>query len=410
MSIAGFTFRTLDLSMGWAGPLVSEILAEMGAEVIKVEDTRYFDWWRGSLSIAPAEMQPIERAAPFNTANRGKLGVTLNLNDPRGVAILKKLIESSDVMLENFSPGVMHRMGLSYAEVAKINPRLIMCSLPAFASDGPEAQYRGYGMTIEAMSGVTGICGYHDSEQPYTLANALGDPVSGLHGALGVLAALRERQRTGRGQLVEVAEVETAVPFMAEAIIDYQLSGRIAGKTGNRHPRFAPYGIYRCADEDSWIAISVENEAQFSALIAALGCEQVVRDARFASMESRKRNEDELDRVMNEATSRCSAEELSRRLLAAGIAAGPISTAGDVLGDTQLAARDFFVPIERKVVGTHLYPGAVPRMSATPLSGDIPAPMLGEHNAEVLGRLAGIGVAELAELERAGVIGTKPIG
>ena len=191
--------RALDLSMGWAGPLVTQILAEMGAEVIKVEDTEHFDWWRGSTSMAAAEMQPIERSPTFNATNRGKLGLTLDLNSARGVAILKKLVAISDMLVENFSVGVMERLGAGYEELSRINPRLVMMSMPAFGAGGPESGYRGYGMTIEAMSGITGLCGYHDGDSPYMLSNALGDPVSGLSGALAALAALHERQRTGLG-------------------------------------------------------------------------------------------------------------------------------------------------------------------------------------------------------------------
>jgi crotonobetainyl-CoA:carnitine CoA-transferase CaiB-like acyl-CoA transferase len=203
-SIFDGKLRVLDISMGWAGPLVGQMFAEMDAEVIKVEDTHHFDWWRGSLSMAPPEMQPIERAAVFNTANRGKRGVTLDLASVRGIEILKRLIEVSDILIENFSPGVMDRLGLAYEAVRAINPRLIMISMPSFGSDGPESNARGYGNTVEAMAGVTGLTGYHDGDgQRYTLSNALGDPVGGLHGVFALMVALRERERSGRGQLIE---------------------------------------------------------------------------------------------------------------------------------------------------------------------------------------------------------------
>ena len=204
--------RVLDLSMGWAGPLAGQMLAEMGAQVIKVEDTHYFDWWRGSLSMAPPEVQPIERAATFNTANRGKLGVTLDLLNPRGIDLVKRLVAHSDILIENYSPGVMERFGLTYEILAPLNPRLIMISMPSFGYGGPETFSRGYGNTVEAMAGVTGLARYHDSDQPYTLSNALGDPVGGLTGTFGILAALHERENTGRGQWIELAQVEGRHP------------------------------------------------------------------------------------------------------------------------------------------------------------------------------------------------------
>src|ERR1700730_2491273 len=226
--------RVLDISMGWAGPLVGQMFAEMGAMVIKVEDTHHFDWWRGSLSMAAPEMQPIERSAVFNTANRGKRGVTLDLASPRGIEILRRLIKVSDILIENFSPGVMERLGLGYDSVCAINPRMIMISMPSFGSDGPESNARGYGNTVEAMAGVTGLTGYYDGDgQHYTLSNALGGPVAGLAGGCALMVALRERERSGRGQLVEPAEVETVIPFVAEGILEHQFKGKAPLPRGN---------------------------------------------------------------------------------------------------------------------------------------------------------------------------------
>ena len=187
MTIVEGKLRAIDLSMGWAGPLVGEMLAEMGVQVIKIEDTLHFDWWRGSLSMGPPELQVIERAAPFNTTNRGKLGVTLDLSNPRGLEIVKRLVATADILIENFSPDVMERLGLSWKVLQPLNPRLIMISMPSFGSQGPERNARGYGNTIEAVAGITGLMGYHDGGQPYTMSNALGDPVSGLNGLFAVL-------------------------------------------------------------------------------------------------------------------------------------------------------------------------------------------------------------------------------
>src|SRR3984957_20061522 len=277
-SIFDGKLRVLDISMGWAGPLVGQMFAEMGAYVIKVEDTHHFDWWRGSLSMGPPEMQPIERAAVFNTANRGKRGVTLDLPSARGIEILKRLIEVSDILVENFSPGVIGRLGLGYQSVSAINPRLIMISMPSFGSDGPECNARGYGNTVEAMAGVTGLTGYHDGDgQRYTLSNALGDPVGGLHGVFALMVAIRERERTGRGQLIELAQVESLIPFVADALIDFQFAEKVPAARGNRHREHAPHGIYRCAGDDNWIALACETDDQWRRLASALG----INDKRF---------------------------------------------------------------------------------------------------------------------------------
>ncbi len=402
--------RVVDLSMGWAGPLVGAMLTEMGAEVIKIEDTRHFDWWRGSLSMAAPEEDPIERSAVFNTINRGKLGVTLNLADPRGVEVLKRFAVTADVLIENYSAGVMERLGLSYQVLSALNPRLVMISMPSFGAEGPERDARGYGNTVEAMAGVTGLTGYHDGGQPYTLSNALGDPVGGLNGMFAVMVALHERERTGRGQWIELAQVEAAIPLMAEEILDYQITGKIPPPRGNRHPRHAPHGIYRCAGEDDWIAVGVESEARWRALVGALGLEKLARDPRFASAEARKRNEDALDEALSHAFASREAEEIARRLIEAGVPAGQVNSAPAVMADEQIQARGYFVPVDRAVVGTHLYPGAVARFSQTPLEADRPAPLLGEHNGAVLREVLGMGDAEIKALEGAGIIGTRPLG
>jgi crotonobetainyl-CoA:carnitine CoA-transferase CaiB-like acyl-CoA transferase len=402
--------RVLDLSMGWAGPLAGQMLAEMGAQVIKVEDTHYFDWWRGSLSMAPPEAQPIERAATFNTTNRGKLGVTLDLLNPRGIELVKRLVAHSDILIENYSPGVMERFGLTYEILAPLNPRLIMISMPSFGYGGPETFSRGYGNTVEAMAGVTGLARYHDSDQPYTLSNALGDPVGGLTGTFGILAALHEREKTGRGQWIELAQVEGVIPLLAGPILEYQLTGKVPAPRGNRHPEFSPHGIFRCAggEEHAWIALATHSDDQWRALARALGLENLATDPRFIDASSRKANEDALDAEVTRALATISIDDAVTRLRAASVYAASVNSAPAVLGDAQLQDRGYFVPVERAVVGTHLYPGAVPRMSVTPASQEVPAPLLGEHNAVVFRELLAMTEAELAELEAAGVIGTAP--
>ncbi|MGA8644016.1 CaiB/BaiF CoA transferase family protein [Candidatus Binatus sp.] len=404
-SIFDGKLRVLDISMGWAGPLVGQMFAEMGADVIKVEDTHHFDWWRGSLSMAPPEMQPIERAAVFNTANRGKRGVTLDLASARGIEILKRMIEVSDVLVENFSPGVMDRLGLGYQSVSAINPRLIMISMPSFGSDGPECNARGYGNTVEAMAGVTGLTGYHDGTgQRYTLSNALGDPVGGLHGVFALMVAIRERERTGRGQLIELAQVESLIPFVTDAMLDFQFTGKVAAARGNRHREHAPHGIYRCAEEDNWIALACETNDQWRSLAHALG----IDDQRFATASERKADEDALDTELSRALAPLNAEDCVARLRDAGVLAAPVNPASAVMADPQIQSREYFVAIDRAVVGTHLYPGAVARIPETPLRADNPAPLLGEHNRQVFAETLGMTDDEVAELERIGVIGSSP--
>lgn len=409
MSIArSLRFRALDLSMGWAGPLVGALLAEMGFDVIKVEDTRNFDWWRGPLNIAAPELRPIERSPTFNTVNRGKRGITLDLASPRGVDIVKRLAAHADVVIENYAPGVMERFGLSYEVLAAVNPRLVMVSMPSFGTGGPESDARGYGNTVEAMAGVTTLNRYHDHEQPYTLSNALGDPVAGLNGTLAVLAALHEREHTGRGQLIEIAQVEAAIPFITNSLIEYQFTGRLPTPRGNRHAEYAPHGIYRCAGDDAWLALAAETEEQWHRLVDALSLARLAHDPRFADLAARKANEDALDAELTATLATLAVDDAAGRLNSAGVFAQPVSSAPEVLGDSHLQARGFFVAVEREVSGTHLYPGPVTRLSRTPHDATRPAPLLGQHNAEVLRELLSMSDDEIRSLEAAGIIGSIP--
>ncbi len=403
--------RVLDLSMGWAGPLAGQMLAEMGAEVIKVEDTHHFDWWRGSLSMGPPEMQPIERAATFNTANRGKLGVTLDLLNPRGIELVKRIVAHADILIENYSPGVMERLRADLRDSGADQSAADYDLDARFGYDGPETFSRGYGNTVEAMAGVTGLARYHDSEDNPTRYRTRSAIRSGDSPARSrILAAIYERENTGRGQWIELAQVEARDPVAGGP--DPRVSSHRQGAGAARQPpsRSAPHGIFRCAggEADAWIALAAHRDDQWRGLARALGIEHLASDPRFLAAASRKANEDALDAAIGAALAAISADDAVARLSAAGVYAAPVNSAPAVLGDSQLQERGYFVPIERAVVGTHLYPGAVARMSATPAAQEAPAPLLGEHNGAVFRGLLEMTDAEIAELEAAGVIGTAP--
>jgi crotonobetainyl-CoA:carnitine CoA-transferase CaiB-like acyl-CoA transferase len=376
--------KVLDLSMGWAGPHVSNILGDLGADVIKVESCSHPDWWRGfaARNREPGEVT-LELSPVFNAANRNKRGLTLELSHTRGREVLLRLAAEADVLVENFTARVMPSLGLSYEQLAAVNPRLIMVSLPAFGSFGPEADYVGYGPTIEAMSGLTALTGYSDGP-PIMLANALGDPYSGTTGALAVLLGLHERDRTGTGQHIEVAQLEAFLPQLAESILEYQATGRLPARPGNGAPGLLQ-GVYRCAGEDEWLAVTCRPE-QEDALRGVTG-----------------------GRDLAEWAAALSTAEATAALRAAGIAAAVVHSAATLLTDEQLLARDFWLPIDRAHVGFHLYPPAIPFLpDAQPRGDSRPAPTLGEHNREVL-REAGLSDAEIDDLAEAGVTGTEPL-
>jgi benzylsuccinate CoA-transferase BbsF subunit len=222
------------------------------------------------------------------------------------------------------------------------------------------------------------------------------------------MAALHERERTGRGQWIELAQVEALIPFVGEAIIDSQFTGKVPPARGNRHRAHAPHGIYKCSGENAWLALACESDADWCAAAEALGVAQLASDTRFACSGDRKANEAALDAELNRALAAIELDDAVRRLSEAGLLAAPVNPAPAVLADPQIAAREYFVAIDRAVVGTHLYPGAVARLTDTPLDASRPAPLLGEHNGEVFRRLLAMSDAEVATLENDGVIGTAP--
>jgi crotonobetainyl-CoA:carnitine CoA-transferase CaiB-like acyl-CoA transferase len=252
---------------------------------------------------------------------------------------------------------------------------------------------------------VTGLTGYHDGDgQHYTLSNALGDPVAGLHGVFALMVALHERARTGRGQLIELAQVESLIPFVADAMLEYQFTGKVPEARGNRHRDHAPHGIYRCSGDDNWIALACETDDQWRSIASALGLD----NKRFANASDRKANEDALDAELSRAFSSLSTDDCVARLRDAGVLVAPVNSAAAVMADPQIQSREYFVAIDRAVVGTHLYPGAVARIPETPLRADSPAPLLGEHNRQVFAEILGMSDDDAAELERSGVIGSTP--
>lgn len=423
--------RVLDLAMGWAGPFVSLLLAELGAEVVKVEARHRFDWWRGphprdaarnpdgSVNLAAHEQAPV-----YNSVNRHKLGVTLDLATPDGREAFHDLVRVSDVLVENFTPHAMASLGLEYPALAAINPQLVMLSMPAFGSTGPERDYIGYGMTIEATAGMTALTGYADGP-PQMMGNAYGDPVSGINGAVAALVALRQRDLTGAGGQVEMAQVEGFIPMVAGALLDAQMNGRDGKRMGNRHPSMAPHGVYRCSTgpqppasadapsrgrrtgDESWVAIAVGSDEEWRALCGVLERPDLVCDPRFADVVSRKRNEEEIEPILDAWTGARTREEVVTALGAVGVPVAPVQTSADLLADAQLAVRGYFTVVDRAHVGAHPYPGLPFSVAPAPEADPRPAPCLGEHSEEVLTGLLGMDALRYEALLQAGVTGTE---
>jgi crotonobetainyl-CoA:carnitine CoA-transferase CaiB-like acyl-CoA transferase len=309
-------------------------------------------------------------SALFHAANLGKRGITLDLAKPEGVELARRLVEQVDVVCENFTPRVMDGFGLGYDELARVNPGLVMLRLPAFGLTGPWRDRPGFAQTMEQLTGMAWVTGYEDG--PPIIPGGVVDPMVGAHAALALVAALDHRARTGEGRLVEVPMIEVATAVTAEQVIEHSARGRLAGRRGAG-------GVHRCDGEDAWIAVDRDTDPMDG-------------DERAAWCASR------------------TAEEAEAALLADGIPAAAVVPAFLALDDPQLAARDFFQPIEHAVVGTHHYPGWPARLSGGPRPGEWwtgPAPRLDEHTDEVLVELLGMDEAELSGLRARGVVGDR---
>ncbi|MEP7217062.1 MAG: CoA transferase, partial [Anaerolineaceae bacterium] len=400
--------RVADLSMGWAGPMAGTLMASFGADVIKVESHTHFDWWRGSrppgddLSLALWE-----RSHVFNGVNRGKRGITLNLHTPRGNELARELIGTADVVIENFGAGVLEKLGLTYATLSAANPRLIMLRQPGFGSTGPEAGYLAFGNTIEGMSGLTSLIGYEDGP-PTMMSNAFGDPISGLNGTLAVCAALHARERDGCGRLVECAQLEGFIPLVSEPLIAYQLSGNVPARHGNYRPGHTPSGVFPCGGDDEWLALEVENDGRWAALAHAIG-EPWASAPELATEAGRSSKRRELDAQLVVWTRSRSRDEALEALVAAGVPAAPVHNEAELLFSEPFADAGFWENVDRAYVGTHLYPGLPMTSDGVRPGTALAAPLLGEHNVEVLSAM-GLSAADIADLRAENVIGELPRG
>lgn len=402
--------RVLDLTRAYAGPIGTMYLSDLGAEVIKVEAISRPDIPTRVMNFADNDPgdRPWERAAFFHRLNVGKLDITLELTDPQGVHIFKQLVAVSDVVAENYKPGTMEKFGLQYEVLREINPRLIMVSMSGFGDHGPRKSWAAYFPAMENMAGLTSITGYPDGH-PLNSTNGYGDWILGSAGAAAVFIALHHRNRTGKGQYIDVAGREAALVHIGEIVLDYTLNGRTQGRNGNRHPAVSPNDCYRCRGQDKWVAISVRDEEKWQAFCRVLGDPEWTRDPRFSDRLQRWQYQDEMRTFIEEWTSQREHREAAELLLAAGVPAAPVLNAKEVLLDPHMRARQFYEVIDHPLAGKRLFPRQMPaKFSAHTWQPRRPAPLLGQHDWEVLGGLLNMTDRELAELEEAGIIGTSP--
>lgn len=398
--------RILDLTMVWAGPSGTRLLADMGAEVIKVESGRSWDMLRSLHFLGGTTERWWNKAAYFNHNNRNKYACTLDLQTERGRELALRLVAQSDIVVENYRADVIGKLRLDYDDLRSVKPDIILVSMPSHGKTGPESHHVAYGTNVEQLAGLVSITGYPD-RGPHKSPIAYGDPNAGAIAAAAALAALHHRSLTGEGQHVEVAQWEAMIGTIGEYVLGYEIDGSTGETLGNRHVSRVQ-GVYECSTDDEWVAVSVGPDAEFAALCGVLGRPELARDARFADIVSRRRNHDELDAIVGAWTRGRSQDAAAHALQAAGVPAAPVLKIPRLMENEHLRARGFWESVSHADAGTWDMEGPVWRMSRTPAHVRVPPPMYGEHNTWVLRDLLGLTDAEIAELEADGVISREP--
>ena len=380
-----------------AGPFAGQILGDFGAEVIKIEDPRVGDpmrQWGRSLPKGHSPWWPV--------IGRNKKSVGLDLRTPDGQAIARALIAEADVVIENFRPGAMEKWGLSYETLSKDNPRLVMARVSGFGQTGPYARRAGYGLIGEAMGGLRYVTGEPD-RPPARAGISIGDSLAAMHAVMGITMALHERERTGRGQVIDAALYESVLAVMENLVTEYDLTGYVRERSGSVLPGIAPSNAYPCA-EGELILIGGNGDTVFARLAEAMDRPELKTDPRFVSHAARGENQAELDGIVGGWTVGFALPDLLALLEAKGVPASRVFRAPDMLEDPQFAAREAIVSTEHPVFGQVRMQNAFPKLSRTPGSVRWPGPPLGAHTDEVLGARAGCSAKRLAELRAAGVI------
>ena len=393
--------RVCDFSWIVAGPQATRILADLGAEVIKVENADHLD----AVRRMPGQPGP-NRRGMHNNFNRNKLGITANLTHPGGRELVERLIGVSDLVVENYSPGAFARMGFPYERLRELRPDIVYLSISGYGHLGRDASYVTWGPTAQAVSGATAVSGLPD-QPPAGWGYSYLDHTAGYYGAIAALMALYHRAQTGEGQHVDLSQVETGMLLAGVQMLDFQVNGRPSERIGNRSrwPAVAPHGIYPCAGEDRWIAIAVEDDACWRALCAELGLPALAADERFTTNEGRVAHQDALDAAIASCTPEREAHELMEALQARGVAAGVVQTMEDRMErDPQLAARGFYPVAPHPELGDHRFEGVPLRFSKARWRLDRGAPLLGEHTREIATGLLGYSESEYETLVAEGAV------
>ncbi|MFT5087245.1 MAG: CoA:oxalate CoA-transferase [Candidatus Latescibacterota bacterium] len=387
--------KVLDLTRVLAGPYASMVLADLGAEVLKVELPEKGDEARGFGPFQNGE------SAYFTSINRGKKSVTIDLRTEAGSDLAKRLARECDVLLENFRPGSMARFGLDYESLRSDNPRLIYASISGFGQTGPYAQRPAYDVIIQAMGGISSITG-EPGGAPVRVGSSVADLSAALFGVVGILAAWGRAKETGIGQQVDISMLDCQVALLENAVARYYVNDEVPQPLGSRHPTITPFQYF--AAEDGYIVIAAGNDGLWRKLCVALGLEELADDTRFADNAARTQNHAEMEPLLAEAFRAHSVEGWCELLGAAGIPCGPIHDVGQVCRDAQVAAREMIIELDHPTAGRQKMPNTPLKFSETPIQLKEPAPLLGQHTEQVLGEWLGLSAQELAALREEGTI------
>jgi benzylsuccinate CoA-transferase BbsF subunit len=393
--------RVVDMTWAWAGPHGTQLLAWLGAEVIKVETHTRLDHSRLRSLMGGAMQNGPDHSALFNDLNTNKLSVTLDLRREEGRDLLRRLVATSDVLAQNMRPGVMERLGLGYEELCRVKPDLIMLSSSAVGATGPERGYAGYAPTFSALAGIADLTGYPD-EPPMPLSGSV-DLRVGTAGALAVLAALYRRGLTGQGEHIDLSSTEVMSAMIGEAFLELSMTGRVPGRSGNRHDVMAPHGCYACAGEGQWVSIAVGSDAEWAALERLLA-DPDLADERFAGPAERWQNQDALDAIVERWTRARSVGDAVASLQGAGVPAMRVHVDDSIASDPHVLARGFIQEIDHPVLGRRRLVGVPWRFESGGVGIHAPAPLIGQHNHYVLGDILGLSSEEIERLVADGVV------
>jgi len=416
--------RVVEIGVAQTAAFAAMLLADLGAEVIRVESTSYLPpGTRGVVARPSKEMiagqvaftggypdgepgkRPWNRWANFNSTSRNKLSMTVDLKRPRGLEIFKRLIKVTDVLFENNAPATMEKLGAAYEDLVKIKPNIIMVRFPGFGLKGPYANWRSHGNQIDAVIGHELLRGYPDLDPTSSTSVFVTDCVCPAHGAFAAIMALHYRNQTGHGQLIEACATDTGLCLLGEALMDYSMNQRIQKTIGNQSPWGAVQGCYPCKGEDRWITISIVSDKEWKSLCRVMDDSSWSQQDMFGDSFSRWKNQDKLNVYISAWTKQHEQQALMLLLQKEGISAGAVLDQRDAYNDPHFRERKFFEKVEHEDCGIHRYPGMLWKLSETPVGIRKPPIRLGEDNEYIYKGVIGISDEEYAELEKEGHIG-----